>query len=249
MEVSEVCAVVTGGASGLGAATAEAFRAAGARVTICDRAAEGAAFAAAIGATFAATDVTDETSATAAIETARSAMGRIDVLVNCAGIATGARIVGRDGPHDLGAFRRTIDVNLVGSFNMMRLAAAAMAANPGPERGVIVNTASIAAFDGQKGQAAYAASKGGVAALTLPAARELARFGIRVMTIAPGLFETAMSAGLPPEARAALEAGLPFPSRMGRPDEYAMLVQQIVENPLLNGEVIRIDSAVRLAPK
>ncbi|MCB2111067.1 MAG: SDR family NAD(P)-dependent oxidoreductase [Defluviimonas sp.] len=246
MEVSEVCAVVTGGASGLGAATAEAFRAAGARVTICDRAAEGAAFAAAIGATFAATDVTDETSATAAIETARSAMGRIDVLVNCAGIATGARIVGRDGPHDLGAFRRTIDVNLVGSFNMMRLAAAAMAANPGPERGVIVNTASIAAFDGQKGQAAYAASKGGIVGLTLPAARDLATLGIRVCAIAPGIFATPMMRALPQEVQESLAAEVTFPPRLGDPAEFAALVRFIVGCGYLNGEVIRLDGALRM---
>ena len=183
---------------------------------------------------------------TAAIETARSAMGRIDVLVNCAGIATGARIVGRDGPHDLGAFRRTIDVNLVGSFNMMRLAAAAMAANPGPERGVIVNTASIAAFDGQKGQAAYAASKGGIVGLTLPAARDLATLGIRVCAIAPGIFATPMMRALPQEVQESLAAEVTFPPRLGDPAEFAALVRFIVGCGYLNGEVIRLDGALRM---
>ncbi len=183
---------------------------------------------------------------------ARDAFGRVDALVNCAGIAPGEKILGREGPHALESFERAIRVNLIGTFNMMRLAAAAMAGNPAGEdgeRGVIVNTASIAAFDGQIGQAAYAASKGGVAALTLPAARELARSGIRVVTIAPGIFRTPMMAGLPEEVQASLGASVPFPARLGLPAEYAALVRHICENRMLNGEVIRLDGALRMAPK
>src|SRR5690606_24767607 len=190
MRLESAAAIITGGASGLGAATAEAFRQRGASVTVFDRAAEGEAGAQEIGAHFAAVDVTDEASVAAGIASARAAMGRIDVLVNCAGIATGERILGREGPHALASFRRTLDINLTGTFNVMRLAAAEMARNDGPERGVMVNTASIAAFDGQKGQAAYAASKGGIVGLTLPAARDLASLGIRVCAIAPGIFAT-----------------------------------------------------------
>lgn len=252
MQLTGACAIITGGASGLGAATAEAFRAAGARVTILDRdAVRGAAHAAAIGAGFAEVDVTDEGSAVAAVAAAKTAMGRIDILVNCAGIATGERTLGRDGPHRLETFRRTIDINLVGTFNLMRLAAAEMATNPGPdrgirERGVIVNTASVAAFDGQKGQAAYAASKAGIAGMTLPAARDLASLGIRVCAIAPGIFATPMLAGLPQEVQDSLAAEVTFPRRLGDPAEFASLARFIVECGYLNGEVIRLDGALRM---
>ena len=246
MRLDQAAAIVTGGASGLGAATAETFRARGAAVTILDRDPAGADFAAAIGAGFAAVDVTDEASAAAGIAAARAAMGRIDVLVNCAGIAIGERILGRDGPHRLESFRRTVDINLVGSFNMMRLAAAEMARNDGPERGVIVNTASIAAFDGQKGQAAYAASKGGIVGLTLPAARDLAGQGIRVCAIAPGIFATPMLRGLPEEVQESLAAEVTFPKRLGDPAEYGALAAFIVECGYLNGEVIRLDGALRM---
>ncbi|RDW11665.1 SDR family NAD(P)-dependent oxidoreductase, partial [Paracoccus thiocyanatus] len=187
-----------------------------------------------------------------AVAAALAAFGRIDVLVNCAGIAPGEKIVGREGPHGLESFARAVQINLVGTFNMLRLAADAMARNTpgeGGERGVIVNTASVAAYDGQIGQAAYAASKGGVAALTLPAARELARHGIRVMTIAPGIFATPMMAGLPPEVQDSLGATVPFPPRLGNPAEYAALLRHIVENQMLNGEVVRLDGALRMAPK
>ena len=183
---------------------------------------------------------------------ALQAFGRVDGLVNCAGVAPGEKILGREGPHRLESFARTISINLVGTFNMLRLAAEAMARqepNAEGERGVIVNTASVAAFDGQIGQAAYAASKGGVAALTLPAARELARSGIRVVTIAPGIFRTPMMAGMPQEVQDALGASVPFPPRLGRPEEYAALARHIVENPMLNGEVIRLDGALRMAPR
>jgi NAD(P)-dependent dehydrogenase (short-subunit alcohol dehydrogenase family) len=255
MQISDTIALVTGGGSGLGEATARRLAAGGARVAVLDRSeAEAARVAGAIGGIAVAADVSDAASVEAAFAKVAEGLGGAPrIVVNCAGVGTAARILPRDGGLTLDAFERTIRVNLIGTFTVLSVAARAMAAldpvDADGARGVIVNTASVAYQDGQIGQAAYAASKGGVAALTLPAARELARFGIRVMTIAPGLFETAMSAGLPREARASLEAGLPFPSRMGRPDEFAMLVQQIVENPLLNGEVIRIDSAVRLAPK
>lgn len=246
MRLDSAAAIITGGASGLGAATAEAFRRRGAAVTIFDRAAEGQTFAQGIGAHFVAVDVTDETSVVAGIAEARAAMGRIEVLVNCAGIATGERIVGREGPHALASFRRTLDINLTGTFNVMRLAAAEMARNAGPERGVIVNTASIAAFDGQKGQAAYAASKGGIVGLTLPAARDLASHGIRVCAIAPGIFATPMMKGLPEEVQASLAAEVTFPRRLGDPAEYAALAAFIVECGYLNGEVIRLDGALRM---
>ena len=246
MKLSTSAAVITGGASGLGAATAEAFRAAGAAVMILDRDPAGADFARSLGAGFAAVDVTDEGSAAAGIDAALKAMGRIDVLVNCAGIATGEKTVGRDGPHRLESFRRTIDINLVGSFNMTRLAAAEMAKNDGPERGVIVNTASIAAFDGQKGQAAYAASKGGIVGMTLPVARDLASLGIRVCAIAPGIFATPMMKGLPQEVQDGLAAEVTFPKRLGDPAEYAALAGFIVDCGYLNGEVIRLDGALRM---
>lgn len=250
MRMTDTAAIVTGGASGLGEATARHFRALGAQVTLLDRDAErGQAVAAEIGAHFAATDVTDEASVAAAIAQAKAAMGRITVAVNCAGIATGAKTLGRDGPHPLDAFRRTVDINLVGTFNVGRLAAAEMAANaPGDDgaRGVIVNTASIAAFDGQKGQAAYAASKGGIVGLTLPMARDLAREGIRVMAIAPGIFATPMMRGLPGDVQDSLAAEVTFPKRLGDPDEYARLARFIVECGYLNGEVIRLDGALRM---
>lgn len=246
MLISTVRVVVTGGASGLGAATAEGFAMAGARVTIADRDPAGADQARALGATFAEVDVTDEGSARAAVDTAEAAMGGIDVLVNCAGIAIGEKTLGREGPHRLDTFRRTVDINLVGSFNMMRLAAEVMAKNPGDEKGVIVNTASIAAYDGQKGQAAYAASKGGIVGLTLPAARDLAGIGIRVCAIAPGIFATPMLRGLPEDVQAGLAAEVTYPKRLGDPAEFAALARFIVECGYLNGEVIRLDGALRM---
>ena len=255
MEIKGTIALVTGGGSGLGEATARRLAAGGARVAVLDRGeAEAARVAETIGGLAVAADVADAAAVEAAFAKAAAHFGGAPrVVVSCAGIGTATRILPKDGALTVDLFERTIRVNLIGTYVVLNVAARAMAAldtvDADGARGVIVNTASVAYQDGQIGQAAYAASKGGVASLTLPAARELARFGIRVMTIAPGLFETAMSAGLPPEARAALEAGLPFPSRMGKPDEFAQLVQSIVENPLLNGEVIRIDSAVRLAPK
>ncbi|PKP69657.1 MAG: 3-hydroxyacyl-CoA dehydrogenase [Alphaproteobacteria bacterium HGW-Alphaproteobacteria-4] len=247
MRLGDVKAIVTGGASGLGAATARHLRSMGAAVTIADRdAARGAALAAEIGAGFAEVDVTSEASASAAIAAAKAAMGGLNVLVNCAGIATGERVVGRNGPHGLQSFARTIEINLIGSFNMIRLAAAEMAGNAGPERGVIVNTASIAAFDGQKGQAAYAASKAGIAGMTLPLARDLASQGVRVCAIAPGIFATPMMAGLPDEVQQSLAAEVTFPRRLGDPAEYAALAAFILECGYLNGEVIRLDGALRM---
>lgn len=255
MEITDSIALVTGAGSGLGEATALRLAAQGARVAIMDRSPEAAARTAArTGGLALPADVTDSDAVGVAFEKVTAHFGAAPrILVNCAGIGTASRILPRDGGLSVDVFEQTIKVNLIGSYILLNHAARAMSAleplDGDGARGVIINTASVAYQDGQIGQAAYAASKGGIASLTLPAARELARFGIRVMTIAPGLFETAMSAGLTPEVRATLEAGLPFPSRMGRPDEYARLVQSIIENPLLNGEVIRIDSAVRLAPK
>lgn len=250
MELKASAAVITGGASGLGAATARVFAEGGADVVLLDRDIErGEALAAELGAGFVATDVTDEDSVAAAIEFATARMGRITAAVNCAGIASAAKTVGRDGPHDLGLFRRTLDVNLVGSFNVARLAAAQMAGNEpdaGGARGVVINTASIAAFDGQKGQAAYAASKGGVVGMTLPMARDLASSGVRVMTIAPGIFLTPMLQGLPEEVQAQLAADVPCPARLGDPREYGRLAAFIVEMGYLNGEVIRLDGALRM---
>ena len=249
MQMSSAKAIVTGAASGLGAATARGFREAGAQVTIFDRDAErGQALAAEIGATYVTVDVTDEASVAAGVAAAKAAMGGVNVLVNCAGIAIGEKTVGKEGPHDLARYRKVIDVNLVGTFNCIRLAAAEMAGNDlvDGERGAIVNTASIAAFDGQKGQAAYAASKAGVAGMTLPIARDLAQNAIRINTIAPGLFLTPMLMGLPEEARTQLAADVPFPRRLGDPAEYARLVRFMVECGYLNGETIRIDGALRM---
>lgn len=250
MKVEGLAAIVTGGASGLGAATAAALAAAGARVAVLDL--DGAAAearAAGIGGLGLACDVADADGAEAAVARAAAAHGPARILVNCAGIAPAARIVGRDGPASLAAFARVIGVNLIGSFNLMRLVAAGAAAlDPldGGERGVIVSTASIAAFEGQVGQAAYAASKAGIVGLTLPAAREFAPLGIRVCAIAPGLFGTPMLLGLPQAVQDGLGAAVPFPARLGKPEEYADLVLAIVRNPMLNGETIRLDGALRM---
>ncbi len=250
MRIQDTAAIITGGASGLGEATARHFREWGAQVTLLDRDSErGPQVAAEIGAVFVETDVTDEASVGAAITAAMAAMGRITAAVNCAGIATGEKTLGREGPHSLTAFRRTIDINLLGTFNVARLAAAAMAQNaPEPDgaRGVIINTASIAAFEGQKGQAAYAASKGGIVGLSLPMARDLARDGIRVMAIAPGIFATPMLRGLPQEVQDSLAQEVTCPKRLGDPAEYAALAAFIVECGYLNGEVIRLDGALRM---
>jgi NAD(P)-dependent dehydrogenase (short-subunit alcohol dehydrogenase family) len=252
MQLADNTLIVTGAASGLGAGTARRLAAAGANVIIADlnqAAGEQLANELASKAGFISTDVTSETSAQAAIDAAIKRFGSLHGLVNCAGILGAARIVGKTGPHDLALFQKVIQVNLVGTFNMLRLAAAAMSKNePNAEgeRGVIINTASVAAFEGQIGQAAYAASKGGVASLTLPAARELARFGIRVVAIAPGIFETAMMQAAPDSVRKSLADQAAFPPRFGRPDEFANLVQQIIENPMLNGCTIRLDGAVRM---
>ena len=250
MELKTTSAVITGGASGLGEATARYFAENGAHVTILDRDEErGVDVAAEIGGTFVQTDVTDEASVQNAIDTAMDKMGRITAAVNCAGIAYAIKTVGKDGPHPLDAFRKTIDVNLVGSFNVARLAAENMAQHD-PEadgaRGVIVNTASVAAFDGQKGQAAYSASKGGIVGMTLPMARDLASLGIRVCTIAPGIFLTPMLMGRGEEVRAQLAADVPNPPRLGDPREYGRMAGFIVEMGYLNGEVIRLDGALRM---
>jgi len=255
MEVTSRTFIVTGGASGLGAGTARLLVEQGANVVIADvNASAGEALVGQLGsaARFAKTDVTSPESSQAAVDLAIREFGALDGLVNCAGILGAARIVGRDGPHDLALFRKVIEVNLVGTFNMLRLAATAMSVNaPGAdgERGIVINTASIAAFEGQIGQAAYAASKGGVAALTLPAARELSRLGIRVVAIAPGIFDTAMMSAAPDAVRESLAAQSVFPPRFGRADEYAQLVVQIIENPMFNGTVIRLDGAVRMQAK
>ena len=253
MQLDGTAAVVTGGASGLGAATGSALAAAGARVTLLDLDRErGEPHAEAIAGRFATVDVTDEDAAAAALDAAEAAHGTARVLVNCAGIAPAARVVGRDGqPHKLGLFRKVVEVNLIGSFCVAAAFAArlARAAPVGEGRGVVVNTASVAAWDGQVGQAAYAASKGGVAALTLPLARDLAQHGIRVMTIAPGLFLTPMLEGLPQPVQDSLGLQVPFPNRLGKPEEYAQLVLAIIANPMLNGETIRLDGALRMAPR
>ena len=253
MDVRGRTALVTGGASGLGNASARALAAAGANVVLLDLpGSDGDEAAAAIDgpALFVAADVTDADAVQGAVDAATERFGGLHIAVNCAGVGWAARVLGRDGPHDLDLFRKVVDVNLVGTFNVLRLAAAAIAAGDDAdadgERGVIVNTASIAAFDGQVGQAAYAASKGGVVGMTLPIARDLARSGIRVVTIAPGTFDTPMLAGLPEEARDALAADIPHPHRLGRPDDFGLLVRQIVENPYLNGEVVRLDGALRM---
>jgi len=253
MDVKGAAAIVTGAASGLGAATAEALAKAGAKVALFDVNEDGAkAVASKIGGVGIRCDVTDDASATQAVQAAAKAHGAARILVNCAGIAPGKRMVGRDGPMPLAEFKRVVDINLIGTFNMMRLAAADMAKlDPldGGERGVIVSTASVAAFEGQIGQMAYAASKGGVASLTLPAARELAQFGIRVMAVAPGIFGTPMLRGLPQDVQASLGASVPYPARLGEPEEFAELVLSIARNRYLNGEVIRIDGALRMAPR
>ncbi|TCP40821.1 SDR family NAD(P)-dependent oxidoreductase [Rhodovulum marinum] len=250
MRIGDTKAIVTGGASGLGAATARMLCASEAAVTILDRDTErGMALAAEIGAGFQPVDVTDEASVTQAIGEAAAQMGGITACLNCAGIATAERTLGKSGPHALDSFRRTVEINLIGSFNVLRLAAAEMATNDYESdgcRGVIVNTASIAAFDGQKGQAAYAASKGGIASMTLPLARDLASLRIRVMAIAPGVFRTPMLEGLGSEVMDTLAADVPNPPRLGDPAEFARLVCHIIENCYLNGEVIRLDGALRM---
>ncbi len=255
MQIADNVFIVTGAASGLGAATAHMLVKAGAKVMLVDLNADAvAAQALKLGdqARSVVADISQADAAQAAVEAAVATFGGLNGLVNCAGIVRGEKILGKNGPHALESFSQVINVNLIGSFNMLRLAAEAIAqttADAEGERGVIINTASVAAFDGQIGQAAYAASKGAIASLTLPAARELARFGIRVMTIAPGIFETPMMAGMTPQVRESLAAGVPFPARLGKPDEYASLVRHIIENSMLNGKVIRLDGALRMAAK
>ncbi|NKX55887.1 SDR family NAD(P)-dependent oxidoreductase [Arthrobacter mobilis] len=253
MDSSGNAALVTGGASGLGLATVRRLAADGAAVVIADLATSaGETVARELGnrVRFVPTDVTDEQAVQAAVDAA-SELGRLRIVVNCAGISLGARVAGRSGPFPLGDFRRTVEINLVGTFNVIRLAAVRIVEQPlvGEERGVLVCTASVAAFDGQVGQAAYSASKAGVAGMTLPIARDLAQHRIRVVTIAPGLFRTPMFEALPEETVSSLEAQTPHPSRLGAPEEYASLVAHIVENPMLNGETIRLDGAVRMAPR
>ena len=255
MQILNGVFVVTGGGSGLGAATARMLVEAGAKVVLADVNRDaGEALAAELGsaAAFALTDVTDADSGKAAIDLAVSRFGRLTGLVSCAGVAPAEKVVGRDAPHKLESFARTVSINLIGTFNMLRLAADVMSkAEPdaGGERGIIINTASVAAFDGQIGQAGYASSKAGVVGLTLPVARELSRFGIRVMAVAPGIMETPMLMGMPQEVQDALGKMVPFPSRLGKPAEFAGLVRHIIENPYLNGEVIRLDGAIRMAAK
>lgn len=253
MDASGVAAIVTGGASGLGAATAQALAAAGAKVTVLDRDGNGAvAVANTIGGLGLGCNVADAEAVAVALDESRTAHGPCGIAVNCAGIAPAKRIVGADGPMPLEDFQQVIQVNLIGTFNVMRLAAAEMAGrspNADGERGIIVNTASIAAFEGQVGQSAYAASKGAVAALTLPAAREFAAIGVRVLAIAPGLFATPMLRGMPQQVQDGLAATLPFPKRFGRPEEFASLVMHMVGNPVLNGEIVRLDSALRMQPR
>jgi len=253
MQLKDQAAIVTGGASGLGAATARRLAEEGAKVAVCDinsKLAE--SVAAEIGGLAVACDVADAASAEAAIAAAAKAHGPARVLVNCAGIGIAKRVIGREGPMSLSEFDRVIRVNLIGSFNMLRLATADMSKleplSTG-ERGIVISTASIAAFDGQIGQAAYSASKGGIVAMTLPIARELAQFGIRVLAIAPGLFLTPLLAGLPQEAQDSLAAAIPFPHRLGHADEFASLVQHMIDNPYLNGEVVRLDASLRMAPR
>jgi NAD(P)-dependent dehydrogenase (short-subunit alcohol dehydrogenase family) len=251
MDAKGQAAIVTGAASGLGAATAQLLAQQGAKVALLD-VNDAGPVAAEIGGLALTCDVTDEGSASAAIDQARTQHGTARILVNCAGVGPAKRIVGRDGPMPLADFKRVIDINLIGTFNMMRLAAAEMSMLPplaDGERGVIISTASVAAFEGQIGQAAYAASKGGVAALTVPAARELSQFGIRVLAIAPGIFATPMLKALPQEAQDSLGASVPFPQRLGEPREFAELVLHCLRNGYLNGEVIRLDGALRMAPR
>jgi NAD(P)-dependent dehydrogenase (short-subunit alcohol dehydrogenase family) len=253
MEINGVAAIVTGGASGLGAATAKMLAARGAKVTLLDLQEEqGQAHAAEIGGLFIRTNVTDDAAMLAAVEQAEAAHGAARILVNCAGIAPGQRTVGKEAkPHALDLFRKTIEINLIGTFNAIsKMAARCSTLEPiGEERGVIINTASVAAYDGQIGQAAYAASKGGVVGMTLPIARDLSQLKIRVMTIAPGIFWTPMVAGFSQEVQDSLGAQVPHPSRLGRPEEYALLAESIIANPMLNGEVIRLDGAIRMAPR
>lgn len=255
MKIKDAVAVVSGGASGLGEAVVRNIAAQGGKAAILDVAEErGKNLAEELGSAviFAKTDVTNEDSVRLALDLAINAFGSINVAVNCAGIAIAQKVLGKEGPHQLDAFSKVIQVNLIGTFNVIRLAAAKMQENaPGidGERGAVINTASVAAFEGQVGQAAYSASKGGVVGMTLPIARELAAFGIRIMTIAPGLFETPMFESLPEKAREALGKMTPFPQRLGYPSEYAALVQSIIENPMLNGSVIRLDGAIRMQPK
>ena len=253
MDIRNSTFIVTGGASGLGGATVEMIVADGGNAVIADIRG-GEALAAKLGkqAVFQPTDVTSEEQAKAAVERALKAFGGLHGLVNCAGIAVGEKTIGKEGPHALASFTRVINVNLIGTFNMIRLAADAMAKlqpNAAGERGVIVSTASVAAFDGQIGQAAYSASKGGIVGMTLPVARDLARSGIRVLTIAPGIFETPMLLGMPQEIQDSLGKQVPFPSRLGKPAEFAALVKHIAENVMLNGETIRLDGAIRMGPK
>ena len=254
MNLENVAVVVTGGASGMGAATASALSNRGARVALFDLNGEAVKeVAAKIGGLGLEVDVSDEASVQQALDTVERDLGIPRVVVSCAGVAPASRIVGREAPHALELFQRVINVNLVGTFNVLRLAAAKMTAleptSKSGQRGVIINTASVAAFEGQIGQAAYASSKGGVVALTLPAARELARFGIRVMTIAPGLIGTPMLLNMPDDVQASLATQVPFPQRFGEPEEFAELVSHIIDNEMLNGDVIRLDGAIRLAPK
>ena len=255
MDLNDKVVLVTGGGSGLGAASARRFAAAGAKIVLADvndKGLEAVAKELGAAAAFIRTDVCDEAQVRAAVDLAKRRFGGVHGVINCAGIAPAERVLGRTGPHALEMFQRVVNVNLIGTFNVIRLAAEAMAQNePGAdgERGVIVNTASVAAYEGQIGQAAYSASKAGVAGMTLPIARELARFGIRVVTIAPGIFETPMVASMSSEVQASLGAQVPFPSRLGKPDEYAALAQHIFANAMLNGEVIRLDGAIRMGPK
>jgi NAD(P)-dependent dehydrogenase (short-subunit alcohol dehydrogenase family) len=252
MDIAGKVFIVTGGASGLGEGSARRLAAAGGKVVIADvQADKGQAVAESIGGAFVRCDVSQEADAQAVVEQA-CALGKLMGLVNCAGVGPAEKTVGKTGPHSLAMFSRVVQINLIGTFNMLRLAADAMSRNApeaSGERGVVVNTASVAAYDGQIGQAAYSASKGGVVGMTLPIARDLARNGIRVMTIAPGIFATPMVEGLPQEVRESLAASVPFPSRLGLPQDYAKLVRQIFENEMLNGEVIRIDGAIRMAPR
>ncbi len=253
MNIHGQTAIVTGGGSGLGAATARALAEKGAKVAIFDINLEAAqTVAGEIGGLALACNVSSADDAQEAVSRVADELGTPRILINCAGIANAGRIVGRDGPHDLELYRRVIEVNLIGSFNMLRLVsdgASRLEPLESGERGVIISTASVAAFDGQIGQAAYASSKAGIAGLTLPAARELARFGIRVMAIAPGIFGTPMLLAMPQDVQDSLAASIPFPSRLGKPEEYAALALHIIENPMLNGETIRLDGAIRMAPK
>jgi NAD(P)-dependent dehydrogenase (short-subunit alcohol dehydrogenase family) len=252
MEIKNKVFVVTGGASGLGAGTARMLTAEGAKVVLADLQDEaGQKLAAELGQTYIHCDVTQEADGQAVIAAAQK-LGRLFGLINCAGIAPASRIVGKNGPHDLDLFKKVIMINLVGTFNMSRLASAAMGSNdpePTGERGVLINTASVAAYDGQIGQAAYAASKAGIAGMTLPIARDLSKVGIRCVTIAPGIFGTPMVFGMPQEVQDSLAASIPFPSRLGRPEDYAKLVNSIITNEMLNGETIRLDGAIRMPPK